>query len=84
MSSPRVSFYKPPSQPHTPDLHPCPPLTICSSQGLDLFANHVHLLAEEKDTKLMSSEGLEATEEEMQEALQDLEDEEGDDMDVEA
>lgn len=34
--------------------------------------------AEEKDTKLMSSEGLEATEEEMQEVLQDLEQEEED------
>lgn len=35
-------------------------------------------LAEEKDTKLMSSEGLEATEEEMQEMLHDLEQDEGD------
>lgn len=31
-------------------------------------------LAEEKDAKLMSSEGLEATEEEMQEVFQDLDD----------
>lgn len=38
------------------------------------LANH-HDTAEDKDNKLMSSEGLEATEEEMQEVLQDMEDE---------
>ena len=35
--------------------------------------------AEEKDEKLMSSEGLEATEEEMQEVLRDLDDASGED-----
>lgn len=43
-----------------------------------LILTHEYFLAEEKDTKLMSSEGLEATEEEMQEVLQDLEQDEDD------
>lgn len=43
---------------------------------------YVEPKTEEKDTKLMSSEGLEATEEEMQEVL-DQDDDAGDDEDVE-
>jgi translation initiation factor eIF-2B subunit gamma len=39
-------------------------------------------LGDEKDTKLMSSEGLEATEEEMQEALQDMDESEVDQSDA--
>lgn len=39
--------------------------------------------AEEKDTKLMSSEGLEATEQEIDDVLQDAEDEDDDDDDME-
>ncbi|KAB5585414.1 hypothetical protein GE09DRAFT_25672 [Coniochaeta sp. 2T2.1] len=49
-------------------------LTDCEVQE-NLF---VEPRTEEKDTKLMSSEGLEATEEEMQEVLQDLEQDEDD------